>query len=294
MSAAESRRETKGRNAMRLMNVARAVGVLVALPAVGVHAAVLIVSPFGNDAGGCGTQFNPCATIQFATNAAAPGSTIKVEGPGNFDGVNVTDPMTFEFAPLANIVNPGQPCVNISGLGGNDTVRILNLFCDQDGANFAGVRVTGRGNLEIVNSNIIGSNTANVDIQSSGTFFGMFDRMNVINGKHGFRFAPKKGTARVQITNSNITRNETGILFQSDADSNLSGLLRGINAFGSFGDGVRIEGTNTQVGITDSTFNFNTLQGINRVTGTWRVGADVFEIGNGAPSDANNGPMGSP
>src|SRR5437773_8850131 len=112
---------------------------VIAVPRASAQAARVFLSGTGVDSGDCSDAANPCRSLQYAINQAAPGAEVVIVRSGGYGGANITKSIIVN-APTGVVAFIGRTItVNIAS---TDTVTLRGLsmngavFGDSNGIDF--------------------------------------------------------------------------------------------------------------------------------------------------------------
>src|SRR5206468_10996876 len=128
------------------------------VPRVSAQAARVFLSGTGVDSGDCSDAANPCRSLQYAINQAAPGAEVVIVSSGGYGGANITKSIIVN-APTGVVAFVGRT-ITVT-IGSSDTVTLRGL--SMNGAVFGdanGIEVIAGGTLNVENT-VISSFSSN-------------------------------------------------------------------------------------------------------------------------------------
>jgi hypothetical protein len=177
----------------------------------------------GTGAGVACTRAAPCGTFQFAHDATDPGGEINCVDAGHYGQVTITKSITIDCAGTTGVISTTDVGVTINTAG--VVVRLRNLTIQGLGIDSGpGVKFTAGAALYVENCTII-------------------DNGDNINGS-GIGFFPPSGTARLFVSNSDITGNSLyGIFVEPTVSGSARVLLDGVRLERNRGVGLQAVGS---------------------------------------------------
>jgi hypothetical protein len=225
-----------------------------------------VSATLGSDANPC-TRMSPCLTFTAALAQTTVGGEIDVLDPGDFGPVTITKAITIfgnavgGAAVAGTIPSPGTSGIVVSA-GSGDTVNLRGLIFD-------GVNASGT-------SGIVFNRGARLNIQNC-----------VVQGftTSGITLSPGAGSAPttlLDVLDTTILNNATGLLIQPTGGIAASVALRWLRIDNNTGEGLRVDGTAGSGAINatlaDSTASFNASNGIDAVSGPGNATLDVMRV----------------
>jgi hypothetical protein len=215
----------------------------------------------GSDSNPC-TRVSPCLTFAAALAQTAASGEIDVLDPGDFGPVTITKAVSIfndGVGVAGTIPSPGTSGIVVSA-GSGDTVNLRGLIFD-------GVNASGT-------SGVVFLSGARLNI-SKCVFQGFTTS--------GATFSPGVGSAtttRLDIQDTTIANNATGLLIQPTGGIAASVTLRWLRIDNNAGEGLRVDGTGGSGAIdatlADSTASFNASNGIDAVSGPGNATLDII------------------
>jgi hypothetical protein len=222
-----------------------------------------VSATLGNDANPC-TRMSPCLTFAAALAQTTASGEIVVIDPGDFGPVTITKAVSIysdAFGAAGLMPSPGTSGIVVSA-GAGDTVNLRGLIFD-------GVNASG----------------------TSGVVFLSGARLNVSKcvfqgfTTSGMTFSPGAGSAattRLDVQDTTIVNNATGMLIQPTGGIAASVALRWLRTDNNTGEGLRVDGTAGSGAINatlaDSTASFNASNGIDAVSGPGNATLDIMRV----------------
>jgi hypothetical protein len=217
----------------------------------------------GSDANPC-TRSSPCLTFAAALAQTPAGGEIDVLDPGDFGPVTINKTVSIysdAFAAAGVMPSPGTSGIVVSA-GSSDTVNLRGLIFD-------GVNASGT-------SGIVFLSGARLNISKC-----------VLQGftTSGMTFSPGTGSATttvLDVQDTTILNNATGVLIQPTGNIAANVSLRGLRTDNNTGEGLRVDGTGgsgaINVAIADSTASFNASNGIDAVSGPGNATVSAMRV----------------
>jgi hypothetical protein len=212
-------------------------------------------------AGAACTRAAPCATFQAAHDATDPNGEINCIDSGDYGGLTITKSITVDCAGSLGGISASTVAVAVNAAGG--VVRLRNLTLTQQGS--------GLGAGIIFNS----GGTAKLFVENCAvTDF----------GTDGIQVASNGGaTSRLFVSDSMISRNDTGIRLSADATSTIRATLDGVRSennpsFGLVVDGGRASGLGSSLVVLQVRNSVVTGSGSGLFGATFTQGAAVMGI----------------
>jgi len=203
-------------------------------------------------------------TFAAALAQTPAGGEIDVLDPGDFGPVTINKAVSIysdAFGTAGLMPSPGTSGIVVSA-GASDTVNLRGLIFD-------GVNASG----------------------TSGVVFLSGARLNinkcVFQGftTSGMTLSPGAGSAPttlLDIQDTTIVNNATGVLIQPTGNIAANVSLRGLRADNNTGEGLRVDGTSgsgaINVAIADSTASFNASNGIDAVSGPGNATVSAMRV----------------
>jgi hypothetical protein len=252
--------------------------------AVPAGAGTIYVAPDGANTATCGSQANPCQTLNHAHGRVDPGGTILLTDPGNYGPATFTKGLNVRGVPGAGVFSPATPCITINAAGGNDTITITNFSCDMDGAAKDGILLNDAHKLRLENVSVRGATGAMCGVRVrpiSGFVELMVNNSSLTengttgtNNGGGICILPTN-TANVLsvIRNSTMQNNRHGLV-SAPAGSAVSNVLTDNSDFSGNAGGIFSVGANSHVCVRHSTITNNSVLGLGGVTGQILNGGD--------------------
>ncbi len=217
----------------------------------------------GNDANPC-TRMSPCLTFAAALAQTTAGGEIDVLDPGDFGPVTITKAVSIysdAFGAAGLMPSPGTSGIVVSA-GASDTVNLRGLIFD-------GVNASGT-------SGVVFLSGARLNI-SKCVFQGFTTS--------GMTFSPGAGSAtttRLDVQDTTIVNNATGLLIQPTGGIAANVTLRWLRIDNNTGEGLRVDGTGgsgaINAALADSTASFNASNGIDAVSGPGNATVDIMRV----------------
>jgi hypothetical protein len=256
------------------------------LTAAPVGAATIFVAPDGANTANCGTAANPCLTLQVAHNRADSGGTILLTQPGNYGPATFTKPVNVRGVPGAGIFSPTLPCLTINAAGGNDTITLTDVSCDQDGGARDGIVINDAHKLRLNNVSIRGNTGTTCGVRArptSGVFELMINDSSLTesgttgnNNGGGICILPT-GTANVfsVIRNTQLQNNRHGLV-SAPVGGAISNVLVDNAAISANVGGIFSVGSNSNICVRNSTIAGNTFMGLSGSGDVLNGGGNLF------------------
>lgn len=248
-----------------LMRLATAISILtiMSLAAGPTSAALLFVSPFGDDATGDGSPTAPFKTLQAAHNAAAGDDTIMLEMAGSFGPIVINRSINIQGVPGAGIFDPPGPCVTVNAPG--KTVIIDNVTCDQSGDAQHGILINTAHKVNVTNSTIRGGTgakcgifaqpNANSELNVIDTTIGPF---GPANPGGGICIIPRSGADVIgTVTDAELLNGFFSLRSVAGSGSTVRVSVEDVTASGN-NIGISSNGSGSNVAISNSTITANT------------------------------------
>ena len=182
------------------------------VPRVSAQAARVFLSGTGVDSGDCSDAANPCRSLQYAINQAAPGAEVVIVSSGGYGGANITKSIIVN-APTGVVAFVGRTItVNIAS---TDTVTLRGL--SMNGAVFFdtyGIDFTGGGTLNVENTVISSFVLAGIHDVAAGSKLWVY---NCDFKKHNNAGIHVEGAASAVIENSRASGSNDGVFAYSQA-----------------------------------------------------------------------------
>jgi hypothetical protein len=217
----------------------------------------------GSDANPC-TRSSPCLTFAAALAQTPAGGEIGVLDPGDFGPVTINKAVSIysdAFAAAGVMPSPGTSGIVVSA-GSSDMVNLRGLIFD-------GVNASGT-------SGVVFLSGARLNI-SKCVFQGFTTS--------GMTLSPGAGSAPttlLDIQDTTVVNNATGLLIQPTGGIAANVALRWLRIDNNTGEGLRVDGTGgsgaINVAIADSTASFNASNGIDAVSGPGNATVSAMRV----------------
>ncbi|MEP7010542.1 MAG: right-handed parallel beta-helix repeat-containing protein [Acidobacteriota bacterium] len=266
------------------------------------------VSGVGDDANPC-SRTAPCKTFAGAISKTAAKGEINVLDPGGFGGVTITKSISIVSDHIeAGVLVSGTNAIIVNA-GATDTVVLRGLDIEGLGTGLNGVRFIAGGALHVERCSVKGFTQRGIDFEppAAGQLY-VLDSVFIENAAGAIFVKPSgTGSANGTIDHVQMERNLFGLhveglvnmsISNSYAAANSTQGFEALNTGGSAGlmvsgsssvsngmGGVRADGLNTVLRVTDSTLFANGTAGmVTANSGQIISSGDVRNVGNGALS----------
>lgn len=190
------------------------------------------VSGVGDDVNPC-SRTAPCKTFAGAISKTATNGEINCLDPGGYGAVTITKSITIDCEDTqGSILSAGTNGIIINITSAGDTkkaVKIRGITIDGAGTGINGIRILAADTVNVEDGVIDGVTAHGISVETtSGTPKIVVDRMAIrSNGGNGINTFITGGTVNLAVTDSQFSKNATGINLSSNTkavvtNSNLS------------------------------------------------------------------------
>src|SRR5258708_3085956 len=239
------------------------------------------VSGVGDDANPC-SRTAPCKTFAGAISKTADKGEIDCLDPGGFGAVTITKNITIDCdSGAGGVLNAGFNGIIISA--GTGVVQLRNLNIQGAGSGLDGIKVIAAGAVHLDDVIIMGQNTNGIEIAVSAATSLSGRDVKINNCANALNVTSSSGNASVELTNSQLNGNVTGVFAGTNSLITLRDTTVSLNNTGIFQSAAR-----SQINLVHSQFSSNATAVVGANGSTIRIVNNVFSQ-NGTALNSNSG-----